>query len=188
MCCTMTPDFGTDQLQSMNAIIQARRTPQPSMTLWQKATAMFQPSDLSVHKSLSTLKLQGFIPQDFVEQGIEWERIPYTMDAIIDFGFRWHHMLSMNIQPHHLKPMEWRQFQRLSIGAKEMMQTCLDVHDLVAIGLTPQQLHQMGWSWDHITAIGGTKDNIAISAQDVNIYFGTKPEPVQPSRVSRFKF
>lgn len=185
----MTVDLGTTQLNAMNAIIRARRVPQKELTLWQKATSMFQQSDLAAHKSLSTLELQGFLPQDFVEQGIEWESLKHSTDAVIDFGFRWDHMLAMNFQPHHFKEMEWRHLQKLGIGAREMMQTCLSIHDLVALKLTPQQLHQMGWTWDHITAIGGNKDNISISSKDVSIYFNQTPEPeAKTSSISKFKF
>jgi|TARA_B110001452_G_scaffold267615_1_gene278494 hypothetical protein len=184
-----TPDFGTSQLESMNKIVTARRTPQQELSLWQKATSMFQKSDLAIHKSLSTLKLQGFIPQDFVEQGKLWDKLPHSLDAKIDFGFKWEHMIMMNFQPHHFKTFKWRHYQHLSVGAKEMMQTCLDIHDLVALQLSPQQLHQLGWTWERLTAIGGDKDNISIPSNDINIYFAPKPETkTSLSNVSRFKF
>ena len=182
-----TPDFGTSQLESMNAIVQARRVPQKELSMWQKATSMFQKSDIA-NGSLSTLKLQGFIPQDFVEQGKSWDTL-HSLDAKIDFGFKWEHMLTMNFQPHHFKTFEWRHYQQLAVGAKEMMQTCMDIHDLVALQLSPQQLHQLGWTWERLTAIGGNKDNISIPSNDINIYFAPKPETKTslPS-VSRFKF
>jgi hypothetical protein len=97
-------------------------------------------------------------------------------------------MLAMNFQPHDFKKLEWKHLQKLKITAKEMMQTCMTIHDLVELNLTPQQLHQLGWTWENITSIGGNQDNISISPQDINLYFGQKPTKQTLRTVSRFKF
>ena len=182
------PDFGESKLHSMNMIIHARRTPLEELSLWQKATAMFDNNDLS--GSLSTLKLKGFQPHDFVERQVRWGSLKHSTDALIDFGFKWSHMIAMNFQPNDFQKLEWKHLQKLQITAKEMMQTCMSVHDLVALKLTPQQLHELGWTWDNVKTIGGTRDNVCISEQDIDIYFGQKKEstPAVSRSISRFKF
>mgnify|MGYP001241283404 CR=1 FL=1 len=168
------PDFGTSILEAMQHIVAARRTPLPTLSLWQHATAMFNKKELPqlIGQSLTTLKLQGYTPEDFVEHAIPWDKMVYSTDSLIDFGFKWHHMIALNFQPHHFQKLDWCHYLQLKIDANAMMQTCLSVHDLVALKLTPQQLHQMGWTWDHLTAIGANENNLNISKQDLNIYFG----------------
>lgn len=183
------PDFGTNRLQSMNTVIRARRTPPEEQSMWQRAISTIVGGN-SLSGSLSTLKLKGFQPHDFIEKQVSWGSLKqHSTDALIDFGFNWSNMLAMNFQPHDFKKLEWRHLQQLQITAKEMMQTCLTIHDLVNLKLTPQQLHQLGWTWDHLTSIGGNQDNICISQQDIKLYFGQNPKLKQTSRtVSRFKF
>jgi hypothetical protein len=183
------PDFGTNRLQSMNTVINARRTPKEEISLWQKAISTIVGGNSNLKESsLSTLKLKGFQPHDFIEQQIAWGSLKHSTDALIDFGFTWSHMLAMKFQPHDFKKLEWRHLQQLKITAKEMMQTCMSIHDLVELKFTPQQLHQLGWTWNHITTIGGNQDNISISPQDINLYFGQKPTKETSRTVSRFKF
>lgn len=183
------PDFGTNRLQSMNSVIRARRTPPEEQSMWQKAISTIVGGGSNLKESsLSTLQLKGFQPHDFVEKQILWSSLKHSTDALIDFGFTWTHMLAMNFQPRDFKKLEWKHLQKLKITAKEMMQTCMTIHDLVELNLTPQQLHQLGWTWENITSIGGNQDNISISSQDINLYFGQKPTKQTSRTVSRFKF
>lgn len=184
------PDFGTSRVEALQSIVNARRLPRESLSMWQKATHLFK-SDGLVHllnNSLSTIRLRGFIPQDFIEQHIAFDQLKYSMDDLVDFGFTFEHFLALHIQPHHFKQFEWRHYQQLHVTAEQMMKTCLTIHDLVALHLEPQQLHQLGWTWDHITSIGGNKTNILISPQDISIYFNTPQTQQKERSVSQFKF
>ena len=40
-----------------------------------------------------------------------------------------------------------------------MIEACITIHDLNDLGLTPQQLHQLKWTWAKMVSIGGSKDN-----------------------------
>ena len=185
------PDFGLDKMQSMNTIVQARRIPIPELSMWQKATIMFQKKNLSdcLHYSLSTLKLQGFVPADFVEQGVSWEQITHhSTESLLDFGFVWLDMIAMNFLPHHFKLLEWSHLHQLNIKSVNMLETALSIHDLIALRLSPQQLHQLGWTWTQITDIGGTKDNINIAASDISIYFSNEKKESKLPVLSKFKF
>ena len=55
------------------------------------------------HSSLSDTRAQGFTPDDAVRECIDWSLLQktYKVQALIDFGFRWSHMVCMNIQPKH---------------------------------------------------------------------------------------
>jgi len=106
----------------------------------------------------------------------------------LDFGFVWSDMIAMNFLPHHFKLLQWSHLQQLNIKSVHMLETVLSIHDLVALQLTPQQLHQMGWNWAQITEIGGTKDNINIAASDISIYFKDKQTESKLPVLSKFKF
>ena len=181
----MVPDFGTRRSTSMQAVIQARREPVQQTTLLERARMA-----LGGRASLSTLKLQGMLPEDFIEKQVRWSDITYTTDDCIDFGFTWDHMVSMAIQPADLRAFKWKHYKQLRVGAKEMMDTNISVHDLVALKLTPPQLRELGWSWNQLQEIGATLENLNMSPQDIRTYFRYTSESVQPSaaRSAVFQF
>lgn len=174
----MLPDFGTNRKLALQAIIQARRQTPAEASLWERTKHFFQRKELPrlIGTPLSSLQIQGFIPQDFIEHEIQWSSIPYTIDDCINFGFTFQHMVTMNFRPDHFKQLEWRHYRQLGITSKEMLMTGMNVHDLVALKLTPQQLHQLKWTWPELSSIGGTRDNIKIAEGDRQMYFA-KPKP-----------
>jgi len=183
----MLADFGSHRKIALQAIINARRQPKAESSMWERTKNFFQKKDLPrlIGTPLSSLKLQGFIPNDFIEYEIPWDAIKYSIDDCISFGFTFEHMLRMNFRPDHFKQCEWRHYRQLNIDAKEMLKTCLNIHDLIALNLTPQQLHQLKWSWADLASIGGTKENIKFTKADQQMYF---KKPVTKQRVGAFKF
>lgn len=182
------PDFGENQLHALNAIVQARRQQPAETNLWERTRHFFGKKELPqlLGTSLTTLKVQGFIPQDFIEHEIQWKDMPYSIDASIAFGFTFEHMLTMAFQPDHFKQLEWRHYKQLKLNADEMMKTGLTIHDLNALKLTPQQLHQLKWSWTQLRSIGGTRENITIDQNDRELYF--KHTETKPKQMGGFKF
>ena len=172
------PDFGENQLHALNAIVQARRQQPAETNLWERTRHFFGKKELPhlLGTSLTTLKVQGFIPQDFIEHEIQWDRMNYSVDDCINFGFTFQHMIIMNFRPDHFKQLEWRHYRQLGITSKEMLMTGMNIHDLVALKLTPQQLHQLKWSWPELSSIGGTRENIKNAEGDRQMYFA-KPKP-----------
>ena len=71
--------------------------------------------------------------------------------------------------------------------ADKMIQTCISIHDLNALKLTPQQLHQLKWSWAKMRSIGATQNNVPISSSDQQLYFNTSAA-AEPTQVGAFKF
>jgi len=182
----MVPDLGTRRMTALRAVIEARRQP-TTTTLWERTRQFFQKRDLPrlVGTSLTTLKIQGFTAQDFVEHEIRWRAMPYSIDDAIDFGFTWDHMRTMGFEPLHFKQFEPKHYTQLGVTAKEMMQTSLSVHDLVALKLSPQMLHQLKWSWEELRTIGATRDNIQMPSADQNMYF---QQPVVTRSAKRIAF
>ena len=181
----MVPDFGTRRNISMQAVIQARREPAQQTSFLERARMA-----LGGKASLSTLKLQGMIPEDFIERQVRWSDITYSMDDCIDFGFTWQHMVAMAIQPADLRAFQWKHYKKLRVGGKEMLETNISVHDLVALKLTAPQLREMGWTWSQLQEIGATQDNLNMTPQEIRTYFRPTAESIQPSaaRSAVFQF
>lgn len=181
------PDLGTHQLTALNAIIDARRQVPKQDSFWSRR--LFGRRDLPklIGTSLSTLKQQGYIPEDFIEHEIPWSKIPYSIDDTIAFGFTYDHMLAMHFQPQHFAQLEWRHYRQLRIDSNAMLKSCLSIHDLVALGFTPQQLHQLKWSWSQLQSIGANTENINMTPNDQQIYFQQTAQQAQRA-IGAFKF
>lgn len=179
-------DLGEQLLVSIKSVIAARRQPREE-SFWTKHFFSKKELPKLLGTSLTTLKMQGFIPQDFIEHEISWKDMPYSIDEAIDFGFTFEHMSRMGFQPQHFKQFEWRHYKHLRVNADTMIQICMSIHDLNALELTPQQLHQLKWSWTKMRSIGATQANISISTSDQELYFKTSAAS-EPTRVGAFKF
>ena len=184
----MVPDFGTRRATSMQAVIEARRQPVQPTSLMERARMA-----LGGKASLSTLKLQGMLPEDFVEKQVRWSDVSYSIDSCIAFGFTWDHMVAMAIQPADLRAFKWSHYKQLGITSTQMLETNMDVHDLVRLKLTPPQLRELGWTWAQLQEIGGTPDNLNMSASDLRTYFrvtrNTASSAVPtPARTTVFQF
>jgi len=114
--------------------------------------------------SLHTLKLNGYIPESFIEEGIKWREVAstYTMAALIDFGMRFNHMLTMGITPENFKQMDVNQMEELEICASDMMSTSISIHQLAALGLSLPTLCQMKFTWADLRKIGGNCQTIRL--------------------------
>lgn len=180
-------DLGEHLLVSMKAVIAARRQPHEE-SFWTKHFYSKKELPKLLGTSLTTLKMQGFLPQDFIEHEISWNDMPYKIDDAIEFGFTFEHMSRMGFQPQHFKQFEWRHYKQLRVNADTMIQTCMSIHDLNALELTPQQLHQLKWSWAKMRSIGATQSNVPISSSDQQLYFKTSAAASEPTKVGAFKF
>ena len=181
-------DLGEYHSVSMNAVIAARRQPREE-SFWSRHFFSKKELPKLIGTSLSTLKMQGFLPQDFIEHEIPWHKMTYSMDDMIDFGFTFDHMLTMGFQPQHFQQFEWRHYKKLRVNADTMIKTCMSIHDLNALKLTPQQLHQLKWSWAKMRSIGATQENVTMSGSDRQLYFqADATKETAPSKIGAFKF
>lgn len=183
----MLPDFGTRRLASIQSVINARREPVQQTSLLQRARQA-----LGGKASLSTLKLQGMIPEDFIEKQVPWSDVHYSIDSCIAFGFTWEHMRAMAIQPADLRTFAWKHYKQLKIGAKELMDINIDVHDLIQLKFTAPQLRELGWTWAMLKDIGATEEILPMTATEIRTYFrntgSVTSVNVAPSRSAVFHF
>lgn len=184
----MLPDFGTRRLASIQAVINARREPVQQTSLLERARQA-----LGGKASLSTLKLQGMIPEDFIEKQVSWSDIRYSIDSCIAFGFTWDHMRAMAIQPADLKTFQWKHYKQLKVGAKEMVEINIDVHDLVQLKFTAPQLRELGWTWAMLKDIGATEETLQMTPNEIRTYFRNTGSAaasvnVAPTRSAVFHF
>lgn len=184
----MLPNFGQDRLLSIQSTIDARRAaPKPDKSMWRKLFSRSLSSMVSSGTSLQSLKLQGMIPEDFVEHQISYDSLSYSLDDLVDFGCTYEHFLEMGFRADHFKAFEPRHYKRLGIRAKDMLRTSMSIHDLIALNLSPQTLHSLGWTIDQFKSIGGDKNTLTAlcNEQDMALYFnhkkmqsvGIKPKP-----------
>ena len=186
----MNPDLGTSLTSALNAVISARRQHTEDTSLWSRTKDFFGKKELSkqLSSSLTSLKTQGYIPQDFIEHQINWNDVKWPIDACIDFGFTFDNMLTMGFQPQHFKQFEWRHYKQLNVNAQHMMQTGMAIHDLNQLDLTPQQLHQLKWTWGNFVTIGGNDENIPFSNADKQLYFQKNTVETTQQKIGRFVF
>ena len=183
----MLPDFGTRRLASIQSVINARREPVQQTSLLQRARQA-----LGGKATLSTLKLQGMIPEDFIEKQVPWSDMHYSIHNCISFGFTWDHMRAMAIQPADLRTFSWKHYKQLHVGAKEMMGINIDVHDLIQLKFSAPQLRELGWTWAMLKDIGATEDILPMTATEIRTYFrntgGATSVGMAPTKSAVFHF
>ena len=198
----MICNLGDNQLNFIQSTIESRRAaPVKEKTLWQRASHFFSKSSLprlvSSNTSLHSLKMQGFLPQDFIEEQVRFDNLKYSIDDLTDFGFTYDDFLEMGIRSDHFSKFSEHNYKNLKIRATEMLRTNLHIHDLIALNLSPQQLHSLGWTLSMFKSIGGTKENLKgmCSDKDLTLYFshhemkdmGIKPK-IKTKKSSKLKF
>ena len=183
----MLPDFGTRRSASIQAVINARREPVQQTSLLQRVRQA-----LGGKASLSTLKLQGMLPEDFIEKQVPWCDMYYSIDNCIAFGFTWEHMRAMAIQPADLNTFAWKHYKQLHIGAKELMDINIDVHDIINLKFTAPQLRELGWTWAMLKDIGATEEILPMTPTEIRTYFrnsgGATSVSVPAPRSAVFQF
>jgi len=184
------PDVGTDRMLSLqastlNKIRKRQLTPKPVKRWYNVLSSVTNPmvpgthtflDYVSSHSSLSDTRAQGFTPDDAVRECIDWSLMQktYKVQALIDFGFRWSHMVCMNIQPKHLKTFTWNQMEELSLKHTDILQTNITIEELAEISFTPHQLTHMGFTFDTLLNMGATTSNLKAfgwSLNDMKLYF-----------------
>ena len=128
------------------------------------------------HK-LTELKKMGYTPTDGVEEKIPWQAMRNNVDIkqLLQFGFKWEHMVSMGIRSEHLKDFTWSQVKHgLGLGAKDILKLNITLDELAELKYTPQQLNDLGFTWEVFSAMGAnvsTMKSFDMSIDDVKTYF-----------------
>ena len=129
------------------------------------------------NKRLSCIAKLGFEAKDAVHERVKWSEIAsrYTADDILEFGFRWNHMVSMGITPAELKKFSWSaQSRTLELDATKMMQMNMAINELAQMDYTAHQLLELGFEWQMLSNMGAnvsTWVQFGFSLEDVKRYW-----------------
>lgn len=168
-------NVGDDRIVAMETLIKARQDAKEKQTSsWWGQTSL--KSMVNAGASLSTIRLKGYVPDDFIQDHISWKKVQktYTFDALMDFGFRWHHMLVMGFEPSDFKMVSWNHMQDLELTAADMLKTSMNIRDLAALQLEPYQLNELGFIWSDFIKMGGNAKNLKLltdDMEDLKTYF-----------------
>lgn len=180
------PNFSSDRLHAIQTLVDARRANREVKTdvgylqglnSWFNSKKSTLISLVSNGTSLNTLKLNGYIPEDFIEQKISWKKLSsvYTPDALIDYGFRFHHMIVMGFCPEHFKSFTWEQlYNTLHIKAPDMLKTSINTRQLAELKLPIQQIKQLGFTWKDLVNMDGNVKTLRLltdNLSDLRTYF-----------------
>ncbi len=177
------PNFGEDRLIAMESLIDARSKMKKTENnnTWFNFNTTLQ-SMVNLGTALTTIKLKGYLPEDFIEKGISWKSLNkiYTVDSLLDFGFRWHHMIVMGFKPKDFKSLNWHHLSAvLDLKAADMMQTSMNIRDLASLNLEAYQLNELGFTWQDFVNMGGNATNMKLLTndfQDFKTYFEPSQE------------
>ena len=127
--------------------------------------------------SLETMKLKGITPEDIIEEQINWETMSkvYKTGALLSFGFKWHHMITMGFQPDHFKLLNWQQMSdTLNLTASDMLKTSITIRQLSELKIDIAHLHELGFRLKELKQIGGNCETLKLlttSLADIKTYF-----------------
>jgi len=185
MCPSCTPsknsffaNFGEDRLKAMQSIIEQRR--KASKVEKTKGWGWFKESSLKTKirggTSLNELKLDGYLPENFIEESIKWKSLStgYTLDELYDFGVRWLHMIHMGFCADDFKLFEQPHYLKLGINSSKMLETSMSIHQLINLKIPLHRLHEMHFTWEDLTRMGGnceTLRGLSDSMCDIKTYF-----------------
>ncbi len=169
------PNLGDDRIIAMESLIKARQEAKSKQTSSWWASSSLK-SMVGAGASLSSIQLKGYVPEDFIQDHISWKKLQktYTFDALMDFGFRWHHMLVMGFEASDFKMISWNHMQDLDLTASDMLKTSMNIRDLAALKLEPYQLNELGFTWSDFVSMGGNARNLKLltdDMEDLKTYF-----------------
>ncbi len=178
-------NISTNRLQAIETLVAARRRHRteeqklkPSITSWfstSTPTSLCQSIKNGV--SLNTLRVKGYLPEDFIENQLSWNTLArvYDVAALLDFGCKWHHMILMNFRPEDFKSLSWQQiYDHLNIRASDLLQTNINIRQLSELNFSIQHIKQLGFTWNDFVAMGGNVDTLQLltkNISDLKTYF-----------------
>lgn len=194
--CSMPPidlmaDLGGDRRIAMSAgtsaKIQSRMLqPQQQQNLMQRVLGIVSPLTPKAHSfcehvghnnKLSVISTLGFGPDNAVQERIQWSKIhkQYSSSDILEFGFRWEHMVKMGIVPEHLRAFDWHQLQQvLRLDAQKILQIRMSISELAKLRYNPHKLIEMGFDWNVLHTMGAnveTWSHFKFSLTDIKRYW-----------------
>lgn len=108
------------------------------------------------------LRTSMVTPAMMLAAGAEWPKLhtTYGVDNLISLGFRWPDVVAAKVKGSHLQHFSYDQLQRLGANAACVMQCRPTARDIALLGLSADQLIDMGWTLPMLKSIGLSCDNM----------------------------
>jgi len=168
-------DVGHDRNIAMNAdvimkISERRLNPRSTSGMFNGIVQFMTPltpkpqtfvDHIKQNKKLCVIAASGFGPDDAVQERVQFSDIGYRYEAkdIIEFGFKWEHMVSLGILPTHLTHFTWtQQLHKLQLNAEKLLQMRLTITELADMHYTTHQLIELGFTWPVMASMGANVD------------------------------
>ena len=199
----MFADLGDDQKRAYEAVCSMRMAQRSvdaeptsllsrASSLFGKSGGAMLPAWVDRGTNLSKFKRYGLIPEDFVQsQGITYARLRnagYDLTSLVDFGFRWQHLLQLGFDVECVKTITPEEFHALGVGAQELLRDLpFTADDLVSLKLRPHVLRELKFTMAHFISAGVTSDQLKkmMTTTELQTYF--HPTPQQLSQLSAAK-
>lgn len=106
--------------------------------------------------TVAELRDQLITPSMLVAAGLKWRALvkAHGVDALIQYGFRWHDLLACGFTAQHLSSLTREQLARLGINATRALECRPGIREISKLGLSGRELVEMGWTLDLLKAIG----------------------------------
>ena len=107
-------------------------------------------------QSLDSLRDIMVTPSMLVTSGAKWRDLSrkHGTAALVQFGFRWPDMVSAGFSGKDLRTLTHAQLAHLGINATRAMECRPTSKDISTMGLSAEQLHDLGWTMDLLRATG----------------------------------
>ena len=107
-------------------------------------------------QTLVELRDKAVTPCMLVAAGAKWSALQakHGTRALIGFGFRWPSMLAAGFRGSSLRTLSIEQVSALGLTAPRMLECRPSVHDVSALHLPVDQLHELGWTVPLLSTIG----------------------------------
>ena len=155
-------DFGDDPLISTKYAQIHARAAQALKPGSKFALHQFSNRQYWAKMSLDALKNMLVTPEMCVAAGMKWKVMcsKHGADQLFNFGYRWPTMLASGFAGSHLRCLSSSQLARLGINATRMLECRPDISDISALHMSPQELHDVGWTLEGLQSIGLNMTNM----------------------------
>lgn len=190
---SFTIDLGECQRKTVEALIKARAAQRNAKTssepgsLLTRASLLFSKTGKPVNmgevvdrsSSLITLRRTGFIPEDFIQSGVEmnFKRLvnAYDLKQLVQFGFTFDHFCQLGFDTDDLRNFSPEHYRFLGLTAPVILERVpLTGEDLIQLGLEPHFLREIRFTFSHfVHKLKMTREQLKqlMSERDMKMYF-----------------
>lgn len=187
-------DLGDDQKRAYEAVCSMRMAQRSvdaePTSLLSRASSLFGKSGGAMLSAwvdrgtnMSKFKRYGLLPEDFVQsQGITYARLRnagYDLTSLVEFGFRWQHLLQLGFDVEHLSAVTTEEYSALGVTANEIVRDLpFTADDLARLKLQPHVLRELKFNMTHFISLGVTSEQLQrmMTAAELQTYFHPTPQ------------